>query len=505
MKKTLCILIVCLLTLSFCPMAAAAPAEKPEFEIVDGTLYGYHGPGGSVTIPDGVTAIEASAMSNKDSLTEVVIPPSVQYIGINAFGESKNLKTVTLSEGLLMIDGFAFERCTALESIRIPDSVLFINEFAFQGCSSLTDVHLPATAETAGRSAPLFVNTPWGEQNTVTINEPMPTAGGGKWSYTTVAPAEPSKAENGFLMRGDMVVGFDGEVSGELVIPEGVTAIAPHAFAGNTGITTVKLPDSIRIIGASAFENCTALQRVEPELPEAVLAILSNAFAGCTSLEFIDVPFSTYESRGTFEGTIFEQGGFPMAENAFAPRRSYDERFRDVPKKVWYHDSVAKAYASGILDGITEERYEPEKLLTVAEAVKIAAVIHAVGRDKMELLPASSPWYQTYFHYYNRRGPFSFLEGVNPSRPIRRDEFASLARYTLPASALPVRIGGESIFKDVSGGNPYWGDIYKLYANGILSGYSDGGFHPAGGLTRGEIAAIISRLMYPEMRLQPKK
>lgn len=48
--------------------------------------------------------------------------------------------------------------------------------------------------------------------------------------------------------------------SGDVIIPEGVTAIAGGAFYGNRGITSVKLPESLKRIGSRAFWGCTSLK-----------------------------------------------------------------------------------------------------------------------------------------------------------------------------------------------------------------------------------------------------
>ncbi len=61
-----------------------------------------------------------------------------------------------------------------------------------------------------------------------------------------------------------------------------VTGFNADAFKGNTNITSIKFSKYITEIPDSAFEGCTALQKIEcPSLT----SIGKNAFAGCTSLE----------------------------------------------------------------------------------------------------------------------------------------------------------------------------------------------------------------------------
>ena len=92
-----------------------------------------------------------------------------------------------------------------------------------------------------------------------------------------------------------MITGFKGE-STDIIIPEymvvksgigtdetvRITGIAAGAFAGNTRITSVTLPDAVTRIPANAFYGCTALKEVTAT---SLTAIGDNAFRGCVSLE----------------------------------------------------------------------------------------------------------------------------------------------------------------------------------------------------------------------------
>ena len=71
-----------------------------------------------------------------------------------------------------------------------------------------------------------------------------------------------------------------------VVIPNGVT-IAAGAFKDCTALTSVTLPEDLEYIPQSAFENCTALKNIV--LPKSVTSIYTAAFAGCTALETVEI------------------------------------------------------------------------------------------------------------------------------------------------------------------------------------------------------------------------
>lgn len=61
-----------------------------------------------------------------------------------------------------------------------------------------------------------------------------------------------------------------------------VTAIANNAFKGESGLTSVFLPDGLLTIGKFAFQNCSGLQSIT--IPAGVTTIGNKAFNSCTAL-----------------------------------------------------------------------------------------------------------------------------------------------------------------------------------------------------------------------------
>ena len=80
-----------------------------------------------------------------------------------------------------------------------------------------------------------------------------------------------------------------------------VNAIRDEAFAHNTTIQSVILPNSIAEIGANDFNGCTNLASIN--IPNRATHIGAYAFYQCTSLTSIDIPASVLSFGGqTFSG-----------------------------------------------------------------------------------------------------------------------------------------------------------------------------------------------------------
>jgi len=77
---------------------------------------------------------------------------------------------------------------------------------------------------------------------------------------------------------------------GTLVIPANlhgrtVTQIASYAFANQTSLTSIALPDTLTTIGNNAFQNCTNLTSIN--IPAGITQIGTGAFSGCVNLHII--------------------------------------------------------------------------------------------------------------------------------------------------------------------------------------------------------------------------
>ena len=96
--------------------------------------------------------------------------------------------------------------------------------------------------------------------------------------------------------------------SGVVVIPEEVTymnrtrkvtSIGGSAFWGDSGLTSITIPNSVTSIGSSAFDNCSGLTSIT--IPNSVTSIGDGAFYECSGLTSITITNSvTYIGDDAF-------------------------------------------------------------------------------------------------------------------------------------------------------------------------------------------------------------
>ena len=237
---------------------------------------------GVINVPydafSGMLVSTSNACPEYGVLEDVSFPSTIKHIGQNCFRSCGALKTISpLPAGLETVEWEAFANCPLLDSVTFegPTAIGFC---AFSGCTALADVTIkdPNMTEFGTHS---FRDTPW---------------------IRSLAAENKGAAVVNNVLIGAYAAFDKIPGDGVLVIPDGVTRIAPYAVSGTTldpaggeegtqvdwKLVEVVIPDSVKEIGESAFANCTELEIVT--IGDGVTTIPKNCFAECYEMRTVN-------------------------------------------------------------------------------------------------------------------------------------------------------------------------------------------------------------------------
>ena len=193
---------------------------------------------------------------------------------------------------------------------------------------------------------------------------------------------------------------------------------------------------------------------------------------------------------------------------ALAPAALAASRFADVPETAWYYKDVESAVAQGLVTGTSATTYSPDKNLTYAEAVKLAACMHRKVTTGSTEFSSGSPWYQPYADY--AKANKIITKDYDWTQNATRADYMEIFANAIPETGLlsgyaalnEINRVNDNAIPDVSTSHPQAAAIYKLYRAGILQG-SDSAHNcnPSSAIRRSEVATILTRMMNPAKRI----
>lgn len=223
----------------------AAPAGKPETlenVVVDGITYN--------TYADTQTAELCNGYECKD---DVIIPEAIEINGVKY--------------AVTKINDYSFGY-TDVTSVSLPNTLETLGDEVFIGCEKLKKINLPKSVKVMG------IN-PFAECKLT------------DFAFDVHNPYY--KYENYQLMTSDRkkLVAIVGAISEngkiDLVLDDAIEEIGDYAASHATlGVSTIKLPRSLKSIGVAAFERCDDINTIT--LPASLAAMGSNPFTGCEKL-----------------------------------------------------------------------------------------------------------------------------------------------------------------------------------------------------------------------------
>ncbi|MBQ3017894.1 MAG: leucine-rich repeat protein [Clostridia bacterium] len=245
------------------------------------------------------------------AFTEITIPAQITHFRNSVFKDCVNLQSATILGDGATFGSSIFEGCTSLTSVTLTNPTT-ISTSMFKNCSSMTSYTIPETVTKIGALA--FVGT-----SITSIHFPANvTEIGYEMARGVTTLKTITFAENSQLTFIDHIAFYGSGLTGDIVIPEGVTEIDYNVFA-NTAITSVKLPSTLITIGSSVFHTCTALTQIH--IPASVTKIGSDCWTNCSSLTKVTFDPAcqvTHIYANTFAGTKITEITLPNTVTSIA-------------------------------------------------------------------------------------------------------------------------------------------------------------------------------------------
>ena len=249
----------------------------------------------TVSIPDSVTRVAMDAFTNCASL-DFTVYENGKYLGngtnpylVYVSAIDKTAPQYVIHPDAAVLAEAAMSNCDNMDSLVLPDGLGYLGYESVFACDSLTSITLPKDLIAAD---PLFCSSCY--------NLASMTIDGSNTHYmmadncliNTDTDTLVLSINNAQIPQnaGIKVIGANsfrfGKLSGDIVIPDGVTRIGHHAFASSYDLTGASFPDSLEYIDDYAFISCSL---TGVSLPDSVKYVGEYAFAYLGGASYIDL------------------------------------------------------------------------------------------------------------------------------------------------------------------------------------------------------------------------
>ena len=268
---------------------------------------------------------------NADKAGDITIPSTITYNGV-----AYDVKYIGES---------AFVGCGELTSVTIPNGVTTIGDWAFSSCGKLTSIYIPQSVTYLGGNVWTFST-----DNIIDIKvDPNNSVYDSRNNCNAIIETESNAI---FLGCQNTQIPDDIETVGpgafifchtltSINIPEGVKIIGGNAFA-QTGLTTITIPRSVTAIGGAAFNECGNLSSIiclSPTPPSAEGGI----FGGYGVSPTLYVPTSSV----AMYGTTYPWSDFSVIEGFYdypvLEADDYEREYGDPNPNPWTFTNLGTA------------------------------------------------------------------------------------------------------------------------------------------------------------------
>lgn len=209
----------------------------------------------------------------------------------------------------------------------------------------------------------------------------------------------------------------------------------------------------------------------------------------------------------------------------FVRTQTYEDQFSDLTEDHVFYENIAALYEYGLSVGKADGTFAPSESVTVGQAVIFAGRIRSLYRTgdpeagpavyvetANELADPLQQVYAPYLWYLQAEEVLDHALDDCLTQTATRAQTAHVLANLLPKEALPLindslvtqSYAARRCITDVTEYTPYYEDILKLYRCGISVGSDEtGSFLPDASITRGAVAAMLTRIVDPSLRLTP--
>lgn len=244
-----------------------------------------------------IQSIGNQAFYSNETLKSIKFPASLRTIGFKAFFECENLNIIsfpTEKSVLSSIEAQAFYGC-GITTLTFPKCLKSIADESFGNCTKLLSVFIPRNTVVHHNAFIGCNELPSFMLKNLQVRE-------GQYSFCDF---EEDKREVLYIEENEIVENRyrSNDTMQMAILLNDVKVIEASAFENCIALHSVELSKSIMSIGDAAFKGCSSLKEIN--LPERVTWISRELFSDCVSLEHISLsPQTKYICEGGFENCI---------------------------------------------------------------------------------------------------------------------------------------------------------------------------------------------------------
>lgn len=273
----------------------------------------------SIEIPAGVTEIKEYTFANTTSLKDVKVKGIVTSVGDYAFQNSA-LTAIEFKDGLLSVGYYAFENARRLTTALFPDSTETLGDYIFQNCPALTHFTVPANV----KKIPDYAFYQCMALKTVTIPEGVEEIGAYAFEESGLASVTLPAS---MRIVNESAFGSCQSLA-EVTMQGDMETLETQAFYNCLNLARVQMPDTLKAMEESVFQDCASLKSIT--IPAGLKTVPSSAFNGCYALESLKIAEGVqkiednafYNCRALsyveLPATLLEFGSYAFYNNCFA-------------------------------------------------------------------------------------------------------------------------------------------------------------------------------------------